>query len=238
MKTFLTAFCLLFGFGLAQASAQNTYFTDGDPTFSSLGQWQTQRFTISQQRTFVMRFAADYKADFSIIKATQLDNFRNNRGFTGYGNFDNSFGTHSVTLGAGTYYIAVRNQISGTNSVRWELDYNLTVTGYRFVQSGIRATQYVGANGGKMWHQFTITPGYRYYIDGCNSGLQTDVIPSSSLSNYRNNLQYTYYPSLSGSTTDLPGFYRLNLAAGTYDLCFYNLAGNSKAVTYLMSIFR
>ena len=229
-------------FAVVPTSAQSsidTYFTDKHGTFSGYGGYWYQQFTLSAKRTFVLRVAADYRADTAIIVPGQLSNFINNQGFSGYSLFDDSFGTKSVTLTAGTYYLAVRNQVSGTNTYRLELDYDIKVPAdanytYKFIDNYLQGTRTVGAWGGKLWHGFTVQSGYRYFLDGCNTGLSTYVIPAHQLDAFRNNSTFTYYTSYSGNDNAYPGLHEIKLPAGSYYLAFTNSNSIGKAVTYTM----
>lgn len=222
----------------------NTYFADKHGTFPRNGGYWHQAFTVGTSSDFVLRVAADYVADTAIIAPSQLSNFINNRAFSGYALFDNSFGTKSLTLSPGTYYLAVRNQNNGANTYRLELDYDIKLPAdstytYQFVDNYIQGTQTVGARGGKLWHPFTVQSGYRYLIDGCNTGLGTYVIPASQLSAFRNNSTFNYYIAYSSESDNaLPGLHEIKLNPGSYYIAFENSNAIPKAVTYAMERWR
>jgi hypothetical protein len=182
-----------------------------------------------------LRFVSDYRADCAIFLPDQFANFTQNRSFTGYAVFDDQFGVAYVTLAAGTYYVGFRNQSSSANFCRLELDLRLTsLSGYRFNDIYVQESQYVGRNGGLLWQPFTIQSGIRYFCDGANGGLETYLIPGDQLDNFRNNRQFTYYTTYSGESTNLPGFYEINLPPGNYYLAFRNQQSIDKALTYSM----
>ncbi len=155
----------------ATTTAPNTFFLSNECyTVNNLGDWWAQSFTITATTNFVLRFASQYKADAAIVDESQINNFKNNQPFTGYAGFDDQFGYKYVTLNAGTYYLAIRNQISSANILAVELDY------YIILPSTDQVTyndDYVSGgqslnSGAKLWQPFTIQNGFRYFIDGNN----------------------------------------------------------------------
>jgi hypothetical protein len=230
-------------FGSTSQAQVATYFTDKFGTFTGPGSYWYQEFTLTRQQTFVLRFTCDYSGDAAIVTGSQLDNFINNQSFSGYALFDNQFGTKAVTLGAGTYYLAARSQASGTNSYRLELDYDIALPAesgrtFSYVDNYIQGTEYVAANGGQLWHGFTIQSGFRYFVDGCNTGLSTYVIPASELSTFRARGPFNYYTSYSGTDTANPGFIEYNLPPGSYYLAFINDSAIQKPITYTLERWR
>lgn len=217
----------------------DTYFADTHGTFSQLGESWYQEFSVSKNTTFVLRHTCDYEADAAIVTGSQLGNFINNRPFTGYAVFDNQFGTESVTLAPGTYYVGVRNQTSSSNTYRLELDYDINVPpegndSFKFVDTYITGSDYVDKNGGKLWHEFTVQSGYRYFLDGCNTGLSTYVIDDSDLASFTSGGTFSFYSAYSGTDNALPGLSEITLPPGTYYLAFINTAGIPKTATYSM----
>lgn len=225
--------------GTGRAAAQSTYFIDAPGTFSSLGEWWVQGFSVPARTGFVLRFTADYAADAAIIKPGQLNAFKNNRTFNGYALFDNRFGTKYITLDPGEYYVVVRNQTSGSNRYRLELDLRLKLPKddnykYQFFDVGATGSEYLAANGGKLWQRFTVNSGYRYFLDGCNTGLDIYVIPENQLSAFKNDSGFSYYTDYSGTDNALPGHYELNLPPGTYYLVARNGNSIKKPLTYTL----
>lgn len=195
--------------------------------------------TISTTQTFVFRFAADFDAYAAVISASSVNNFINGGSFTRYGTaFDGNYGTQSITLGPGSYAVAVRNLTAGSNSFKVELDRPAGFTNAGTGSTVINGTDYVSKNGGRYWHPFTITSGYYYYMDGANSGLNTYIIPASALSNFQNGSTFSHYPDYAGTgNLDMPGGYVITLAPGSYYLCFHNPSSVNRAVTYTMQRF-
>lgn len=232
-------FCLawLCSFG---KSAADTYFIDAGSTFSSNGDWWMQEFySGSSTSTYVLRFTSDYKADAGIMPLNQASNFQNRRTFSGYGIFDDKIGTAYVTLAPGNYYVGARSQVSSANRYRIELDTRISVSPdtyyyYSYVDRSMYGTDYVSKNGGKLWHGFSISNGYRYFLDGCNTGVTTYIIPSSSLGAFKSGGTFYEYPSYGGTSDNLPGHDELNLVSGSYYLAFHNTNSISKAVTYTL----
>lgn len=230
--------------GGTSAQAQvATVFIEKHGTFNGTGAYWYQEFTISQQSAFVLRVTTDYAADAAVVTGAQLGNFTSNQPFSGYALFDNQYGTKSVTLPPGTYYVAVRSQSSSVSNYRMELDHDITVPPdatrtYTFIDNYIQGTEYVNANGGKLWHGFTIQSGVRYFLDGCNTGLSTYVIPASELAAFQSGGTFNYYTAYSGTDNAYPGLSEITLAPGSYYLAFINSNGIRKPVTYTMERWR
>lgn len=238
----LAAVSTLLGITGLQAQVQ-TLFLETHGVFQNTGAYWYQGFTLSKQQTFVLRMTCDYSADAAVVPEAQLGNFINNRGFTGYGTFDNQYGTKTITLGPGKYYLGVRSQTSSANTYRLELDYDISVPAdasntYSFVDNYIQGTNYVAANDGKLWHGFTIQAGFRYFVDGCNTGLSTYVIPASELTAFKAGGTFKYYTAYSGTDNALPGLDEISLPPGSYYLAFVNENSIKKPVTYSLERWR
>lgn len=230
---------VLLAFPSVARSAVETYFIDKGGSFNGIGAYWHQQFTVGSTKTFVLRFTSDYAADCAVFKSDQLANFVNNRSFSGYAMFDNSFGTKSVTLGPGTYYVGARAQSQTSSAYRLELDYDITVPktaagSWSFVDVYIQGSKYVDSNGGRIWHGFTIQSGYRYFIDGCNPGMSVYIIPAGELSAFTSGGSFQYYTSFSGTDPALPGLSELNLAPGSYYLAVHNGNAVDRPVTYTL----
>jgi hypothetical protein len=228
---------VMMGLWARPAAGQSTYFADDSLTLNGVGAWRTQEFTLSRRTTFALRFVSDYQAQCAIIPPSEIGNFRNNRAFRGWALFDRTIGTKFITLNPGRYFVGMRNMTRGGNTCRYELDYDLVVSGWRFLGFGMQSNAYVAPRGGKRWHEFVIQPGRRYYLDGANSGVQTWLIPVSELANFRAGRTFRYYPTYSGGGMDQPGLTELRLPAGRYALVFRNDQGNAKAVTYNLEVY-
>lgn len=243
MHCLLLLLLLLLGTAPPAFSQVSTYFIDEFSSFNGLGAYWTQGFTVDQRSTFVLRTTSDYKTQTGIFPSSQLSNFTNNRGVSGFGLFTDTFGTKYVTLNPGEYFVGIRNRTSGSTPYRIELDRDIILNPssqfiYTYVDNYISGSQNVSRSGGRLEHGFTIQNGFRYYLDGCNTGLETYIIPASQLSNFRNNSSFEYYTDYSGTTGALPGLYELNLPPGGYYLAFRNEASNAKPVTYNMERWR
>lgn len=229
------------------ASAQETHLIDVTQTFDSQGESFsfTQGFTLGRNTTLVMRFASDYKADAAILTPDQVGNFKANRPFTGYTVFDDGFGTKSVTLPAGTYYAAARNQVSSANDYRVELDTSIQLTedakgSYFFYDTYINEAEYVAPNGGRLWQPFTIQSGFRYFVDGANTGLKFYLFAASQFTAFRDGGRFNYYTQYSKDFVEPsgPGQFEIELPAGDYYLGFTNPNSINKAVVYTMERWR
>ncbi|MEX0891550.1 MAG: hypothetical protein WEB88_05210 [Gemmatimonadota bacterium] len=228
--------------GSTDFSAPSTYFADPSGTLG-IGSSSTTGFTLTATTTFVLRFVSEYQAQAAIIPANQLDAFRNGQGFTGWALFDRNIGTQTVTLGPGQYYVGVRNVTQASNRYRAELDYDIQLApenGYTFsyVDSPLQGAETVGANGGMLWHGFTIQEGYRYLLDGASLGLEMYIIPASQLNAFRGGQTFQYYPDYSGSDGAYPGLWELKLPPGSYYLAVHNPGSIGGPITYLMERWR
>ncbi len=216
-----------------EAPDNDTYFIDLDASFSQLNEYRFHSFTVTRSATFDLRLASDYAADAALIAASELPDFTAGRPFEGYGVFDNVFGTHpAITLGPGQYYAVVRNQVSGANTVRFEVDLQLTLDDYRWYDWYFSGARMLPANGGRLWQPFSMVTGARLFIDGCNSGLDTYVIPDSEIENFRNQREFRYYTAYGGSSRSFPGQWEIRLPPGSYWLVFRNNDATAHAVTW------
>lgn len=218
-------------------TAPETFFMASQGrTFSKNGDWATEGFTISRQTTFIFRVATQYKAQVAIIPESELNNFKTMNAFSGYGIFDNTYGYTSVTLAAGKYYVALRNTSTGSNIVSYELDIPYTFPASdrcQFYDDYIKDIK--SLNGGaKMWHPFTIQSGFRYFMDGCNTGFKTYIIPESELGNFQNGKQFNVYTDYTLTSGAGPGFFEIKLPPGTYYFVAANSTSAPQAITYLM----
>lgn len=210
------------------------FISDVDRIASNLGAYYLQQFTVNQTTAFVFRFAILYNAQAAIITESEVNAFKNLQSFSGYGLFDNVFGTKLVTLAPGTYYLAIRNTSNGQNKWSVELDFDITLP------TSDRATRYdyylndtkAFANGGKTWQPFTVQSGFRYFLDGCNVNTDFFVIPQAELNNFQNNQTFNAYSSYNGFGGEAPGFYEIKLNPGNYYLV--SRSNQPSSYTYLM----
>ena len=214
-------------------STPDTYFIDMNVTFSNDGESRYHGFTLFQNTTFDVRFVADYTAQAALIPEAQLANFTGGLGFSGYAIFDGKIGTKpAITLPPGKYYAAVRNRMAGSNTSRFEIDFRIA-TGGQFLGWDIGATEMVQPRGGRAWHPFSLTSGGRYFIDGCNTGVETYIIPNSEIDHFTAGRQFRYYADYSAVDDNAaPGLWEVNLPAGTYWLVFRNQDSIAHAVTF------
>jgi len=178
---------------------------------------------------------SDGNTDVAVFASLALNRLSNVQRVSGCG-FKNAFGRKDVNLNKGTYYLAGRNQVSGSNFVRVELDYQTKPIGWYFADWGIYDTDYLDS-GYTYWQTFVVEPGVRYYMDGANTGLDTYVMDESELSYFDRGDDFYYYTAYSRSTTDMPGFYELKLKPGRYALGLINDYDEDSAFTYEMELF-
>lgn len=195
-----------------------------------------REFTINSATTFVLYFAARYSADCAIITSDQVNNFKNNNSFTGYASFDNQFGYKLLTLNPGTYYLAIRNQSNSSNEVSVELDYDIALPASdkcTFYDQYINSVKTV-SSGSKTYQKFTVQSDFRYYLDGCNTGIDSYVIPESELSNFLNNNTFQYHSEYYSSDEGGPGLWEIELPPGSYYLTGVNTTDETQSIVYNM----
>jgi hypothetical protein len=230
----------------AQAYCVDTYFISNVSQFYKQGDFWYQQFTTYSSSSFVLRVASDYAIDAGVVTPSQLNSFTNNRSFTGYGLFNGQFGTSYINnLQAGTYYAVIRNRANSVNSYCLELDKQLILTpdsdgSYTYSGTLLNTIKYVSPNNGQFSEPFTIKDGYRYFIDGCNSGLNTYIISSDQISNFKSGKSFNYYKDYSSPYGDrnFPGFDELKLSPGNYYIAFSNPTSINKSVTYVLDSWK
>jgi hypothetical protein len=218
-----------------KAQGEDTYFIDLSATLSpsGSGKAQAQTFTISKTTTFVLRFASDFNAEAAVMTGASAQSFVNDGSYTFFGrNFVNAFGTATITLGPGSYAVGMRNRSTASNRSRLELDYALSVPGWSYYDSPYSRAETIAANS-LAWRGFSIQSGVRYFIDGCNSGLDTYIIPENQLANFQNHQAFQYYYG-GDDDSAFPGLWELKLNPGTYYLVFRNRNNTGKTVTYIL----
>lgn len=229
--------------GSGSFTTPNTMFVVDQGTLSSQGASWSKSFTLGSTRTLVFHFVSEFTSDAAIFAPSQLSAFNSGGSISAFSLFSGRFGTQSVTLPAGQYYVGVRNRSSTANSWRFELDYDIALSAekghtFSFVDIYVSGTQSVAANGGWLTQPFTIQTGFRYLIDGANVGLETYTIPASELSKFTSNSSFQYYADYSGTSGAYPGLWELNLPAGNYYVVFRNRSTRAKPVTYMMERWR
>ena len=209
------------GSGTTSGAPSSTYFLDYYGTMAK-GAAHTEGFTLSARTTLVFRFTSDYAAQAAIMNSSQGAVFRNNQSFSAIDLFDSRYGTHFVTLAAGSYVVGVRNASASPNRARYEVDYEVDFPGLKRIDAQSYSGT-VSANGGWATQGFSIQQGIHYWVDGCNSGLDVYLIDEKELSNFTGNRQFQYHSDYSGvDSKDLPGGYEVKLPPGNYYFAFRN----------------
>ena len=205
-----------------------------DYNVSNFGDYLTKEFTVNEKTKFVFRFASAYNAQAAIFTDDQLNNFTSLHAFTGYGLFDNQVGTQTVTLNPGTYYLGVRNTTHSENSFSAELDYTYSLPASdrcSFNDVYIQAVKTFSGNGGWITNEFTVQKGFRYFLDGCNVGFETYIIPAGDIPAFQNGQTFNYYTDYYDATGAGPGFFEINLPEGNYAIAARSSAVSAIAFT-------
>ena len=129
-----------------------------------------------------------------------------------------------MALSPGTYYVVCRNESNSSNGYDIELDYPISLPSSdncTFYDDYLSTAQNV-SSGGNYAQTFTVNQGYRYYIDGGNSGLDFYLIGASDVSAFESGVTQLLqsYFTFSGDRAQ-PGLYELKLNPGSYALAFY-----------------
>lgn len=243
MSAWVSRTCAVFSavFLLAAAPiAHADFIGEKGHSFSGNGAWWYQSFTVSgSSQTFTLYFTSRYSAAALIAPQSQISNFTNNNTVSYIDGFSGEFGVKNITLSPGSYFLGVRNRISGSNAFSVELEEPIASSGATYVQAGIQGAETVSA-GGYLVHDFTIQDGYRYIIDGNNSGnMDIRFIPRSEKSKFTSNQGYTYYTGLGGvDDPNEPGLATINLNPGDYTMAVRSTSSTIETITYRMHIFR
>ncbi len=191
-------------------------------------------FTVSTTATYVFRFTSQFAARAAIIPQNQYNNFINGNSYTHFGQFNGTNGTLYVNLSPGTYYVGHRNPGSTTNKVSLELDRDIQLPASdrsTFFDFPIQGANTLSTNQ-RMWHAFTISSGYRYFIDGCNVNMNFYVIPANQLAAFQSGSTFQHYSTYAGADGNEPGLFELSLPPGSYYLV--GKANAQAAYTYTM----
>ncbi|MBB1487778.1 hypothetical protein [Oceanospirillum sediminis] len=204
------------------------------------GNYLYQAFTVTSQTGFDFLYAADYATQAVIIAKSDLANFINGSSVSYFVGFDGDYGIKSATLEAGEYVIAVRNTTNSENTFSLELDYaNLQLAGYEYDSTPVAEARSMEAGAGLI-QPFTITDGYKYHIDGLNTGVKSYVIPASEIEKFRNNEDFNFYTSYSSNFAngEQPGAMTIDLPAGDYALVLRNSSATTKSLVYRFHTFK
>jgi len=210
-----------------------TFISSEDYSATGNGAWWLQSFTVSASARFVLRFASTYAAQAAVITPDQVNNFKNNAGFSGNG-LDKQIGTVYMTLSPGTYYVGVRNSVSSANTWTVEFDYDISLPSSdrcSFADIYVQGSK-SAPNGGKLWQPFTIQSGFRYFLDGCNVGFKTYIIAADQINAFTGGQSFYSFSDYDDSGGKAPGIYEVKLPPGDYFLAC--TAAGPAALTYTM----
>jgi hypothetical protein len=217
---------------------ETIYISSSDYSVSGLGSSWVQSFTINTSTSFVFRFASKTSAQAAIMRSDQVNNFKNNASFSGYGLFDKQIGTVYLTLAPGTYYVGARNSVAADNSWSIELDYTISLPASdrcTYADIYVQGSK-IFPNGGKMWQPFTVQSGVRYFLDGSSVGFKTQIISADQLSAFSSGQSYFSYSDYDQTDGGAPGLYEIKLPPGDYVLACTGIGPS--AITYTMERWR
>jgi hypothetical protein len=215
-------------------SVPSTTFLEGNRQFTGIGSWWLQEFTLSGSTSLTLRFVSQFSGDAAILDPSQVKAFQSNQSFSGWCVFSSKMGTQYVTLPAGTYTVAMRSRVASPNSARLELDYRISLPASDRFQYYDMYTQEVESinPSGRLWQEIKIQEFGRYFLDGCNTGLDAYIIPESELNNFKAGLEFEYYTAYSGNDGSQPGLFEIELPVGIYYLAYANNSNEKQSVSY------
>ena len=192
-------------------------------TLAKSGDYDSVFFTLDRDTYLFLDAAPQYKATAAVVTEASFNNFKNGGTYQQYLILDNQFGFVGGTVPAGNYYAAIRSNASGpsqysleisaitvTNPASWDLDQSQTIA----VQPG-----------GRAWMPITVRDGFTTFVNGANSGLNTDIIPASELDNFRAGRTYQRFTDYANDSQGkgYPLHWILdNLSAGLYYAAAFN----------------
>lgn len=231
---------ILFSHGIAHAQQTNALeanFLEHVGAVGYEGSSFSGPFTFRSTQNVVLRFVSDSSADAMILTAKEVNKLRYGRKAKGYAKLEKRIGTQTAKIPAGTYYLAVRNRSQTmVNNFRCELDLQLNLgKSSRLVDNPLQEATYV-QSGAVYTKPFVVKGGFRYFLDGCNLGLDSYVIAESELSKFTNNQSFTAL--YSSQSANGPGLWELQLEPGNYYLCFDNWNYSSTPVVCTLERWR
>ena len=104
--------------------------------------------------------------------------------------------------------------------------------------SGPNYTRYV-TKGTRYTQTFTIQSGYRYFIDGVNTGeLECFIIPSSQVSAFMAGQTFQQHSQYQETGAYCPGLNEIILPPGTYAVAVRNNSSQDAALTFTIEEWR
>ncbi len=202
----------------------------------------TRDITETDGKAFVIRFSSRFNADAGLFDQEQIINFVNFQSATGYGAIPNGFGTRHIRIPPGKYTLAVRNRSGKASSFSLELDYEINLPPTDMATLDFPASE--GAQtldpGTVAYQPFAIEAGYRYFLDGNNTGLSTYIFGASEIEKFKNSQAINFHSQYSSPTVncEMPGLIELVLPVGNYFIGFRNDQTVPNSFTYTIDRWR
>ncbi len=222
----------------------NTFFESLQTSVASNGS-VTRTFTVSETTDFAMRYATDYTAQMVIMPADQAPAFEAFQGVSVVASWDGGAGTEFLTLAPGQYALGIRSSQPVRQEFSWELDYDIVGLprehDYDFEFAGVVVSDAlrVAANGGWAWQGFTIQSGFRYFLDGTNTRVDSWIIPEDQLQAFESGGSFQFFTAYEGTNAGAPGLWEVRLPPGTYYLAMRsNDAEVDGYVTFVLEAWR
>lgn len=214
-------------------------FISRDQLFTSTGYW-SQQFTLAESRKLVLYGAAQFAADIAVFNTSEFSNFSNNLPFTKLQGWYNGAGYATFTLPAGTYNVGIRNNnLVGSNRCVVKLDYDISLPSSdncSFISYLIQETHSIPA-GQSFAIAFNYDFGYRYFLDGCNTGVNQYIMTDVDYNLFNAGNAFQYVSDYSGLNNLNPGFWELKsglLIGNVYYVVFKNNTSSVQTVSLLM----
>lgn len=215
---------------------------DEGPTLAA-GQRQGWTFQVTNGNLPVETiFAAQFRASLYVMPQENLNACVNGGAFNYYGgfSFDGKFGYLPFTLPPGNYGVCLVNDSNASNGTRIELQNQLTVDGFHYVQPSFDPIVTTVANGGRIVQPVTVGDNYRVIVDGGNSGGEFYIIPANEQQNFLADNGFKFYEGMTAScgSTDraAPGLCELT-GVGDYAIAYRNNTGSAQSIVVVGRVF-
>ena len=180
-------------------------------------------------------FTAQYTAYLYVMAQSEAVNFLAGRAFNYFPALSfapGTFGYKTLSqLPVGSYAIGILNTNTGANGIRYELQKQPTVTGFRYAQNRFNTVVQTLGVGGRYVQYVTLGDTYRTVIDGANTGGSVYIIPGAQGPNFLAGAGFQYITNHPcGSGQPAPGFCELRFTPGLYAIAYVNNTSTTQSV--------
>lgn len=209
-------------------------FANDSPTLAAYGR-QGWSFSVSGGSIAAeLIFASQYRASLYIMPQSYLSACVNGGGFQYYTeySFDGQYGYQSFTLPVGNYGVCMVNDSATTNATRFELQYQPTVSGFRYSGPAFNSVVQSVSPGGWLIQPVTAGATWRTIVDGANTGGEVYIIPANQQSAFASGGSFTYMTGMdcgNGANRASPGLCEIT-GVGDYAIAYRNTTGSPQTI--------